>query len=93
MSGSVAEGSFLKWFVVDETWRVMFASELLPGLLFLLLAFLLPESPRWLIKAGRHDRAQQVLQRIFRNGADQEWMPETAGRSLEEIERSYSQTC
>ena len=51
----MAEGGFTEWFVVDETWRVMFASELIPGLLFLVLAFLLPESPRWLVKAGRHD--------------------------------------
>jgi hypothetical protein len=73
ISDSVAEGSFTKWFVVDETWRVMFASELIPGLIFLVLAFMLPESPRWLVNAGRHEKARQVLQRIFRNGADDEF--------------------
>jgi hypothetical protein len=51
---TAAEGSFIKWFVADETWRAMFASELLPGLFFLVLAALLPESPRWLVKVGRH---------------------------------------
>lgn len=73
ISDSVVEGSFTKWFVVDETWRIMFASELIPGLLFLVLACFLPESPRWLIKAGRDGRARHVLQRIFRNGADEEF--------------------
>ena len=69
---TVTAGSFMKWFVVDETWRAMFASELIPGLLFLVLASLLPESPRWLVKAGRHEQAGKVLNRIFRNGSEQE---------------------
>jgi SP family arabinose:H+ symporter-like MFS transporter len=63
---------FMQWFVVDETWRVMFASELLPGLLFLVLAIPLPESPRWLVKSGRKEAAAKVLGRIFRTGAEKE---------------------
>jgi sugar porter (SP) family MFS transporter len=73
MSETVADGSFMQHFLVDETWRAMFASELIPGILFLVMAFLLPESPRWLIKAGRHEKAQAVLNRIFLNGADKEF--------------------
>jgi len=68
----VAEGGFTEWFLVNETWRTMFATELLPGALFLGLSFLLPESPRWLVKAGREPQAQRVLRRIFTQGADQE---------------------
>jgi len=67
-----AEGSFMQWFVAEETWRAMFASELLPGVLFLVMAAFLPESPRWLVKSGRVEQAGKVLQRIFRNGAEQE---------------------
>lgn len=69
---TAAEGSFLKWFVVDETWRAMFGSELVPGFFFLVMAAFLPESPRWLVKEGRVEQAGQVLNRIFRNGADLE---------------------
>ncbi len=69
---TAAEGSFMKWFVADETWRAMFGSELVPGLFFLVMAAFLPESPRWLVKEGRVEKAGQVLNRIFRNGADQE---------------------
>ena len=67
------EDGFVKWFLVDETWRAMFASELIPGLLFLVLATRLPESPRWLIKMGRHEQARQVLGSIFATGAEQEF--------------------
>jgi len=73
MSDTVVEGRFMKWFVVDETWRAMFASEMIPGLLFLTLATMLPESPRWLIKAGRNEQANKVLQRIFLHDAEQEF--------------------
>ncbi|MBW8035124.1 MAG: sugar porter family MFS transporter [Planctomycetes bacterium] len=73
MAGRVGESGFLKWFVVDETWRAMFATELIPGILFLSLALTLPESPRWLIKAGRSAPAQKVLSKIFIEGAEQEF--------------------
>jgi len=72
VSETAAEGSFMKWFVADETWRAMFGSELIPGLFFLVMAAFLPESPRWLVKEGRSEQAGKVLNRIFRNGADLE---------------------
>lgn len=45
-------------------WRWMFGAELLPAVLFLLLMFLVPDSPRWLAKAGKPDKAERMLQRI-----------------------------
>lgn len=72
LADQVGVSEFMQWFVVDETWRVMFASELLPGLLFLVLTFPLPESPRWLVKSGRKEAAAKVLGRIFRTGAENE---------------------
>lgn len=69
---TASESSFMHWFVAQETWRAMFASELLPGILFLVMALFLPESPRWLVKAGRSEEAGKVLGRIFRNGASDE---------------------
>ena len=71
-AGTNGEG-FVQWFLVEETWRAMFASELVPGFLFLILSIVLPESPRWLIKRGRHAQAKAVLDRIFKNGAEQEF--------------------
>ncbi len=45
-------------------WRWMFALTAAPSLLFFAGMFLVPESPRWLVKNGRHERAQAVLARI-----------------------------
>ncbi|STW79871.1 putative general substrate transporter [Klebsiella michiganensis] len=45
-------------------WRWMFGAELVPALAFLVLMFFVPESPRWLMKAGKPDRARAALERI-----------------------------
>ncbi|MFK3661612.1 sugar porter family MFS transporter [Scandinavium sp. NPDC088450] len=45
-------------------WRWMFGAELVPALAFLLLLFVVPESPRWLMKAGNEDQARKTLEKI-----------------------------
>jgi sugar porter (SP) family MFS transporter len=45
-------------------WRWMFGAEAVPALLFFLLMFLVPESPRWLVKNGRAAEAEKVLARV-----------------------------
>ncbi|MBN2506675.1 MAG: sugar porter family MFS transporter [Verrucomicrobia bacterium] len=49
---------------VSQAWRWMFASGIVPALLFLGLLLLAPESPRWLIQQGRRDQARRVLERV-----------------------------
>jgi len=45
-------------------WRWMFGVETVPAFLFFLLMFFVPESPRWLVKYGREDEAEEILSRI-----------------------------
>jgi sugar porter (SP) family MFS transporter len=45
-------------------WRWMFWAETLPAAAFFILAFLIPESPRFLYKSGREAKALVILQRI-----------------------------
>lgn len=49
-------------------WRFMFWAELIPAGMFFGLMFLLPESPRWLTKYNKRERALKVLSNI--GGAD-----------------------
>ena len=52
---------------ISTGWRYMFGSEAVPAGLFTLLICLVPETPRYLVMAGRDDKALAILQRI--NGA------------------------
>jgi len=45
-------------------WRWMFAAETVPASLFFLLMFFVPESPRWLLKYGRDEKARSILARV-----------------------------
>ena len=49
---------------LNEGWRWMFWSELIPCLLFLILLFIVPKSPRWLMMVGKEEEAKQVLLKI-----------------------------
>ncbi|MFS2188953.1 MULTISPECIES: sugar porter family MFS transporter [Mucilaginibacter] len=52
----------------DNAWRWMFGLGTVPAAVFLLGVIALPESPRWLIKAGRHADAEKVLYKIGSEG-------------------------
>ena len=45
-------------------WRWMFAAETVPAAMFFFMMFMIPESPRWLVKNGRADEAAKVLGRV-----------------------------
>ncbi|MFM2230628.1 MAG: D-xylose transporter XylE [Bacteroidota bacterium] len=46
---------------LTQGWRWMFASELLPSVLFFATVYTIPESPRWLIQKGAYEKAKEVL--------------------------------
>ena len=49
---------------VSEVWRGMFGFEMIPSGLFILLLFLIPESPRWLIKNNNPEKGFNILTKI-----------------------------
>jgi len=51
------------WFG-QQGWRWMFGLTAAPSLLFLIGMFAVPESPRWLAKNGKPDRARGILTKI-----------------------------
>ncbi|MBI4580113.1 MAG: sugar porter family MFS transporter [Planctomycetes bacterium] len=68
---------------VARGWRWMFGSETLPAVLFMVLLCFVPESPRWLVKQGRTDRAIRVLSRVAG--------PRQASEQFAEIEQAIAQ--
>jgi MFS family permease len=60
-----ATDEFIKtsWFG-QSGWRWMFGLTALPSLLFLPGMFSVPESPRWLAKNGKTDKAKAILEKI-----------------------------
>ena len=48
----------------EEVWRGMLGMEAIPALSFLLLLFLIPKSPRWLVVKGERKEAKRILTRL-----------------------------
>lgn len=68
---------------IDTGWRWMFGSLVLPSAVFGVLLLFVPESPRWLMKAGLDGRALEILDRI---GG-----PDNAAREIAEIRAALAQ--
>jgi len=52
----------------EDDWRWMIGIQAVPSAVFVVLAFFIPESPRWLVARGRVEEARRVLTTI---GADE----------------------
>ena len=59
----IAAGGDQVW-NTDVGWRYMLGSGALPALLFFILLFLVPESPRWLISRKRDNEAFDILRKV-----------------------------
>ena len=70
---------------INETgWRLMFLSEAIPAILFLLFLLTVPKTPRFQTMKGKEENAMKVLTKL--NG------PERATQILAEIKASFSRT-
>ncbi len=73
-----------------ESWRALQATYSAPAAVFLVYQWATPESPRWLLAAGKKERAREVIERTARvNGVELpagmiEAMEATADREREE---------
>lgn len=54
--------------VGENAWRWMIGVEALPALIYTLLIFTVPKSPRWLISKNRDEEAKQILEIINPDG-------------------------
>ena len=56
--------------LVSEVWRGMLGMETFPALLFFIVIFMIPESPRWQILKGDLDNARSTFKRVYLLPAD-----------------------
>jgi len=68
---------------IAEIWRGMFGAEMIPAIIFIAFLFFVPESPRWLIKAGFEKRGFAILSKISGK--------EIANFELQEIKNALDQ--
>lgn len=79
IAGAAGDSTNALWFGY-AAWRWMFWAELVPAAIFLTALFFIPESPRFLVAAGKRAKAADVLSRLY--GV------ERGAASLAEIEAS-----
>ncbi len=48
-----------------SAWKWMFWAEIIPATLYLILAFIIPESPRYLVAMKKEDEAKKVLSKVW----------------------------
>lgn len=55
-----------------DNWRWMFGVMAIPAALFFVLLFIVPKSPRWLVKMGKPEEAREVLESVGAANVDSE---------------------
>ncbi|MEU0490035.1 sugar porter family MFS transporter [Nocardiopsis sp. NPDC006139] len=78
----IADGSSHNTIGPLQAWQWMLGVEVLPALLYLLLSLLIPESPRYLVRVGRLDKARTILAEVEGGGS------ERVERRIAEIRRA-----
>ena len=79
---SAAGGASVTFWLGHQAWQWMFWAEILPAGLFLVLLFFIPESPRYLVVAGRDAEALRILRLVLSE--------EAATQRLVEIKASFA---
>ena len=75
MSGGASELA-INLGITENVWRWMLGLEIIPASLYLLLLFIIPESPRWLISNGQQQKAIPVLKKLFPDQDSQQLVTE-----------------
>lgn len=70
--------NYLLFGVSEDAWRWMLGVQAFPSLIFFVMVFLVPESPRWLVKNKQPAEAEKVLISVGESN------PATALRNIEE---------
>lgn len=73
-----------------DAWRWMVGLGAVPSLLFVIGVIWLPESPRWLVKAGRDEPAKKILEKIGGNAYATQIIPSIKSTLTGDKKMSYA---
>ncbi|KAA9392980.1 sugar porter family MFS transporter [Kocuria coralli] len=65
---AMAGSSDASWLFGLDAWRWMFLLEAVPAIIYLIGAYTIPESPRWLVAQGRRDEAMAIMTKLQGEG-------------------------
>lgn len=90
-SGVLSGAPLLDKIFISEVWRGMLGMETIPALMFFIIIFFIPESPRWLIVRGQENRAMNILERIYGSATEAAGqLDETKSVLTEELSSEWS---
>jgi putative MFS transporter len=74
---------------IDDGWKWMLGSALLPCLIILMGRMNIPESPRWLNRKGQHEKAEAIVHRLFGQQVALDVEPSVKTRYRKLFEKGY----
>lgn len=57
---------FFQNIFITHSWKAMLGAEAIPAIIFFIIIFFIPESPRWLILKNHIESAENTLNKIYR---------------------------
>lgn len=87
-SGFSSSNQLLTLIFGTEIWRGMLGAESIPALLFFIIIFFIPESPRWLIVKGKQNTASEILSKIYTQKSEVAFQINETQQMLESEEKS-----
>ena len=87
-AGYSAPNPMMMQILGSEIWRGMLGAETIPALLFFIVIFFIPESPRWLIVKRREVEASNILSKVYSASSDVSFQINETRQMLNEEKRS-----
>jgi SP family xylose:H+ symportor-like MFS transporter len=78
----IVKGQTQEW-IFETGWRWMFLSENIPAVLFLVLLFFIPETPRFLVFKNKEEQARAVLTKLVGSNKGNEVLAEIKATLVE----------
>lgn len=76
--------AFVQWGNESTAWRWIVGLGAVPAAMQMLIMVIMPETPRWLVMANKHDAAWAVLNQVFGGGPEIQKMADQVLKGIEE---------